>query len=436
MKSRVEILENTQIGIEFEFFTELTDKQAKKSLAKALGVQITIPMSPDKFNDPKPMVHSPVIPTQSVFKLEIDNSGGRKMKELITGPLPYYKFKKILLKMLDWIAENGWTTEKTGIHLNLNFNEKVLGLKRNMQHLNKFKFILDFDEEFIYKRFPTRRDNVYARSIKDITINNIFYNMSKASTVIAQQFKLPMIKYFGMNFLKTNDNYIEVRYLGGLGYEKMYKEIYEVYEHVIFSLYKVLKDPVMSDSNIRELRKIAEPFTKYYRVYKNPLLIPEIIPELLVTVDLVADFQVLKTHWETIRAKLFRLIVDGGVRKGHFNYDTDNGKFEIKNAKIEVSEINGYSLIACEINVLAENCDFEDCLINSSIIHNSNFKSGNEAHHTKIEDCVVSANNKFISSYIDNHNFLFNGEMEKCIMRSGIQGTNIVIDKETEVIKD
>jgi hypothetical protein len=373
---------------------------------------------------------------EPIFKLEIDNSGGRKMKELITGPLPYYTYKKVLLKMYNWISKNGWTTEKTGIHLNLNFNEKVLGLRRNMEHLNKIKFILDFDEEYIFKRFPSRKNNVYARSIKNITVNQIFFNLHDLSSVFAQQFNAPMVKYYGMNFLKTIDNYIEVRYLGGEDYETKYKDTMAVYEHVIFALYKVLKDPSMSQKNFKDLQEIARPYIKYYRVYRNPVLIPTIMPELLVTVDLSPDFEVIKTHWPNIKDKLFHLIIAGGVRKGHFNYNSDNQKFEIKEAKIDAADVNGYTLINCKVNALVENCEFESCEVNSSIVHNSIFFEDNKVEHTKIEDCVVHRGNTFIKSYVDNHDFMFNGELISSIFRSGLKGTDMKFDNKTEIIED
>ena len=435
-KNRIDVLENTKIGIEFEFFSELTDKQIQKSLSRELGVKIVVPMSADKFGELVPMVHGPIIPTESVFKLEADNSGGRKMKELITGPLSFYKFKKVLIKTLDWISENGWTTEKTGIHINLNFNHLSLGLNNKMRHLNVLKFILEYDESFIYKRFPERKNNVYARSIKDISINNIFLNLTDSKSLQSEQFKVPNIKYFGVNFLKLIDDYIEVRYMGGRDYEKKFKEIYEIFEYTVFKLYNTLKHPNLSEKNIKSLHKSASRFIKFQRAYKDPIMVPTVLPNLLVTSDLSADFEVLKSQWSRIRDKLFYLIIVCGVESGHFNYNSDNGEFEIKDAKIETSELDGYTLITSEINALVRNCSFSECIVKGSIIEDSIFYGGNEVEHTKIKDTVVQRDNIFKSSYIENNDTLFNGELIQCIVRSGVLGGNVIKDKETEIIED
>ena len=434
--TRIDILENTQIGIEFEFFSELKDKQVQKSLGNELGVKIVIPRSADEFGKPKPMVHSPVLPSETVFKLEIDNSGGRKMKELITGPLPFYKFKRVLLKTLNWIEENGWTTEKTGIHINLNLNHLALGLKTSMRHLNSLKFILDYDENFIYKKFPLRKGNVYARSIKDISVNNIFYNLRDAKSLSSTQFKVPTVKYYGINFLKLADDYIEIRYMGGRDYEKQYKDIYDVYEYTIFQLYKALDKPELSKKNIKDLHKLSSRFIKFQRAYKDPMMIPTVLPNLLVTSDLSAEFEVLKTQWSKIRDKLFHLIIMAGVEKGHFNYNSDTTEYEIKGADIKTSDLNGYTIISSDVNAMVENCNFSDCKIDGSIILHSIFYDGNEVTHTKIEECVVKRNNIFKESYIDNKEVIFNGEMENCIVRSGVLGTDAKHDDKTEIIKD
>ena len=434
--SRIDILENTQIGVEFEFFTSLDDKQIQKSLERHLGVKIAVPKSADTFGKLKPIVHSPIIPTESVFKLELDNSGGRQMKELITGPLPFYKFKKILIKTLNWINENGWTTEKTGIHINLNFNHLALGLRTGIQHMNVLKFILEFDEDFIFKRFPTRKDNMYARSIKDITISNIFSNLVNKKSISSMQFKTPTIKYFGFNFLKLVDDYIELRYMGGREYEKQYKDIYEVFEYTVFKLYDTLNKPMLSQDNIDLLHKISTRFIKFQRVYKDPLMLPNILPDLLVTSDLSAEFEILKTQWGKIRDKLFHLIIVCGVEKGHFNYNSDNSEYEIKDANIISSDLNGYTVISSDVNALAENCNFADCKITGSIIEHSIFHSGNEVDNTKINECAVKKDNKFTSSYIDNEEVIFNGELVKCIVRSGILGADVIKDDNTEIIKD
>jgi len=125
-----------------------------------------------------------------------------------------------------------------------------------------------------------------------------------------------------------------------------------------------------------------------------------------------------------------------GVEKGHFNYNSDTTEYEIKGADIKTSDLNGYTIISSDVNAMVENCNFSDCKIDGSIILHSIFYDGNEVTHTKIEECVVKRNNIFKESYIDNKEVIFNGEMENCIVRSGVLGTDAKHDDKTEIIKD
>ena len=166
LQHKYEILSSSKVGIEFEFFTELRDKELSREISKLLGKKVIIPVTIVGLDDKdKGTYHSDIEPTSTLFKLEKDFSGGKDMFELITGPLAYEESRIIIIKMLQWIKSNGWTTEKCAIHLNVSFNEFKTKLRYSLMNLNVLKFILGFDEEFIYSRFPERRDNVYAKSI-------------------------------------------------------------------------------------------------------------------------------------------------------------------------------------------------------------------------------------------------------------------------------
>jgi uncharacterized protein YcbK (DUF882 family) len=71
-----------------------------ESLSKLLGKKVVL----------SSRYHSKIPVTQDTFKLEPDYSGGSKMNELITGPMPYAEAMPVLIKVLRWIDENGWTT--------------------------------------------------------------------------------------------------------------------------------------------------------------------------------------------------------------------------------------------------------------------------------------------------------------------------------------
>ena len=72
---------------------------------------------------------------------------------------------KQLIKVLKWIKENGYTNDRCGIHFNISFNDEKMG-SSFLTRLNRLKFILDFDEDKIWKDYPNRKNSVYAKSIK------------------------------------------------------------------------------------------------------------------------------------------------------------------------------------------------------------------------------------------------------------------------------
>ena len=90
---RSQILSSAVLGFEFEFFSEMVRGRIVDSLSKLLGKKIILS---NKY-------HSKIPVSADTFKLEPDYSGGSKMNELITGPLPYAEAIPVLIKVLKWL---------------------------------------------------------------------------------------------------------------------------------------------------------------------------------------------------------------------------------------------------------------------------------------------------------------------------------------------
>jgi len=160
--TKYDILTAAKVGIEYEFYSEKNSSSIVKELGRTLNKKIVIPTNSDAFNkEEKGKYHSEIETTASMFKLEKDFSGGKDMRELITGPMTYEDARLGIIKTLEWIRENGWTDKKCSIHLNISFNPFLVKLKNEITHLDTLKFILSFDEKFIYDRFPERKNSVY-----------------------------------------------------------------------------------------------------------------------------------------------------------------------------------------------------------------------------------------------------------------------------------
>lgn len=107
--------------------------------------------------------HSDFVPCDKVFKIEPDMSGGKGLVELVTGPIPYRNARVIIIKMLDWIEANGYTSDRASIHLNMSFQTEYLEDPIMVSKMNVLKFILEFDEQQVYNFFPERENSTYAK---------------------------------------------------------------------------------------------------------------------------------------------------------------------------------------------------------------------------------------------------------------------------------
>ena len=101
LQQKYEILASSKVGVEFEFYTELRQRDLAKDLSKALGKKVIVPVVIKGLGEEeKGNYHSDIEPTANMFKLERDFSGGKDMYEMITGPLAYEEGRIIIIKIL------------------------------------------------------------------------------------------------------------------------------------------------------------------------------------------------------------------------------------------------------------------------------------------------------------------------------------------------
>lgn len=432
--NKQDILDASRIGFEIEFYSKLKPIQIARLLSNEIETRVALPYNVDEFNKKKLKYHTAVEPTANIFKLEIDNSGGKDMKELITGPLAYNDAKRILIKTLNWIEKNGWTNERTSIHLNISFNEYKIKMPIKLSKLHKINFLLDIDENFIYSKFPERKNNVYARSIKDIFIFNTFYSVKNPS-ILPSIFKVPNVKYYGINFLKLPKEYLEIRYLGGKNYHKKIKEILEINDYLILTLYNCLFKNILTKENTKKLNEITKNIKILNCSYNKPENFKLYFPKIKVYSDLQYHEEILKSQWLNFRDKLFELIIKGKLEEGNFNFDSDLNKYQLKNGKINGVDLNGFEFFNCEVSGHLENCEFFDCKLNNAIITNSIFSSNNEIINSKIEESPLFSSNTVENSFINNKKLVINCKVKDGVIRSGIKGNFAKISNSTEIIE-
>lgn len=416
-----------KIGFEFEFYSNLKRKKIANSLSKILRKKILV------FDD----YHSNFKPTKDIFKLERDYSGGSKMVELITGPLYYFESIPILIKILKWIEENGYTDKKCAFQFGISIDDSNYINIPSFKHLNILKFILGFDENFIYKRFPERKDLLYAKSIKKIIPLNKFVDFSTLTTIDENLFKVPLDKNMGINFLKLSEGYLEVRYIGGSDYQKKYSSIKEIIDYIInYTIETLQSNKEYSNNDFRILKELLNDVYKNASAFNNYQTFQKKYSNIILMINLKSELETIKTHFLNIRDELYYLIINNNITEGIINYDSDIGKFQLKNIKTNKAyNLENCDIIESEISGILSNCRIFLSKINNSKLENCIIVSGNEIQNSKIINSEIMYNNILKDCYIDNKLKEINGEIDGGIIRSGNIGELAFLSEKTEIIK-
>lgn len=421
-ESNKDILLTAFCGIEFEFFSNHSVEVTASMLGELLGRKIRI----------EKKAHSDFQPSDKVFKLEPDMSGGAGLIEMVTGALPYTDARLIIIKMLNWITDNGYTTDRSGIHLNVSFDKNKVG-KNFITHMNTLKFILDFKEEQVYKFFPERRDLVYAKSIKYILPKNEMFNFDE-NHVSRMQFKYPDTKYYGVNFLKQEKGYLEFRYLGGKDYEKKTSTILHLLDNFLIQLWGVCVNPELTELNRLELKRIMAMMKPIYDLYRDHRNF-NIFKKIQFTLDLKQHDETIDMFWSSIKTQVVKLIAEGGMTEGFINYDTDRSKVQIKDGVLLGAHgLEGYEFVDCTFGGEAILSDFYRCKIKGSDLQRSNLYQSSHATGSKIQSCYTHSSCTLDDCYVFGTDSVFKGTMNAGIFREGSYSKQFASFNKTEIV--
>jgi hypothetical protein len=371
--------------------------------------------------------------------LEPDYSGGSNMVEFITGPLPYNEAMPVLIKVLNWIDEHGWTNDRCAFQFSVSFDKFRRDVKDKIENLDRLKFILGLDENLIYSKFGNRAKNVYAKSVKRVVPRNRFSMVENLTTIDPKMFKIPEDKYYGVNFSKIAKGYLEFRYLGNRDYQKKTKDIREIIDYIILYLYDLLSHRISgySKEDLKTLQSMMDKYSKVVRSFSNPDFFFRNFPDFHIFIDLKAFDENVKTYFPVIRDKIFDIIVEGNVTAGYFNYDTTTGRYQLKDARSrEALELKDLDLIMCDIkNGIIKNCNIYSSKIKSSSIEDSHIAGDTTVVSSKIKDSVVEFTNELEDCFIDCEGKNVNCKIVGGVFRAGNLGENSEVSPETLKVK-
>jgi hypothetical protein len=427
---KVNALAAAVVGFEFEFYSSLTRGRTAEAISKLVNKKVEVS---EKY-------HSNVPVTADKFKLEPDYSGGNNMMELITGPLPYVEAVPILIKILKWIDENGWTNDRSAFQFSVSFDKNRRDIKQPLQSLDRLKFVLGMDENKIYSRFGNRNNNVYSKSIKKVVPRNRYMVLENIKTIDPKMYKVPGDKYYGVNFEKLEKGYLEFRYLGGKDYQKKISEIREVMDYVILYLYDILstRSSNYTKEDLEKLQGMMNDYSKVSKCFTNPELFLRYFPDFHVFVDLKGYDENLRTYFPLIRDKIFDLVIEGGVKDCYFNYDTSTGRCQVKDARIRnAMEICDMDIISCDIKSSnVTRCSVYDSKIKKSIVKDCYMARGTKVIDSKFEDSSAEVTNTLDNCYINCKEKSINCKIVGGVFVDGILGDFSEVSKETQKTKN
>lgn len=418
-------LKLAKVGFEFEFY--MKDLSYYKTL-EILNKELS-PVKVWGFRQ----YHSNFTPDKDNFKIEPDLSGGSNMVELVTGPLDFFDAKYYLVKIINFIQNYGYTNEKCSVHFNLSFSDE----NKNLNDTNILKLILNIDEEEIYRAFPSRKGNIYAKSVKKIIPYKEYDFFNIPISVVKNNMRLPNDKYYGINFLHVNSDKdsqrLEFRYIGGKDYEKNIGQLIYFLERFIITVY----DSIDVEFNSEDINKLEGYLEENISSYKNLSKYDNFIvefPTIQLQIDQDGNYDIISAYYEKIYNKIFSLVDSTeDLQECILNYVTSTQIMEVVDARIKsTSTIKNFELINCQVEGIFEDCFFVGSEVRNSQVSKSKLQH-TEAINSKILNCNVEASTLENCYFMDGY---LNGDMQGGVYRSGRLGPFATMDSEVKVVTD
>lgn len=210
------------------------------------------------------------------YKVETDNDN---QVEVISETMTLSDALENIDEMLDYIGNNGWTNDKSGMHVSISSD------KWKNTPFNVLKFFTLLNVDYLVKDiFPPRTHvgdlfDIYISDRKKALIHDYLINEPSLSTAISKLFKMMEAdakkqmsgKFQSIKFddYETMNGRIELRYFGGEGYEsrddEIKKKIYEAI-YVMELSYGDLFDREYKKSFIKLLNTIVDRFSEFNTV--------------------------------------------------------------------------------------------------------------------------------------------------------------------------
>ncbi len=360
-----------------------------------------------------------------------------------TAFLSYRDSRLVLINLLKWIERNGNTDKRNNLFVDMKFLDNVSGPFQGtlfnkgitIDKINKLKLILDFDEEYVYKNFPSRRHGFNSKSITRFNLNQKF--IPKEDSVVDPKFySIPNTMDSGINFETLNEGFLRLQYIGGKDYEKKSIEILEIMDQFCVLSWNSVVNPIFTQENIKKFENLVEKNKKIRESYMDYELFSKNYPNIVFTVDLQSNKKTLQTYYESIREIIYEFLTNTEFKgELEMNYDSTLRVIQIKDAKLRAIKIDKIEFINCDLEYgTYTDCDFYQCRLLDCLTNRCNLFLDSEATRCKMINCVVNRTSTLANCEFYGENGVMNGIMAGGIFKDAGIGVHANIDSSVLVI--
>ena len=158
-------------------------------------------------------------------------------------------------------------------------------------------------------------------------------------------------------------------------------------------------------------------------------------PEVVLLANLIEEERVLDTIYPYVRDRIFNLMSECEIKKGYINYNSDNGKIQLKDAIIEKCYvIDGIDIFDCEITGTIINCDIFSSKIKNAEIFSSNLFDSSKANNCYVYNSYINSSSIITDCTFEGNLAILSGKMENGTLISGKVSEKAKISEGTTVL--
>ena len=353
------------------------------------------------------------IPT-SLIGLNI-NKRQDSVIELTTDFLDYRIAKQVLSKFYDWILFKARTNKKTHFIVDIKFDDTKKGpfigtmfnTGMTIDKINKFKFILGFNEYLAYKYFPAAKNGNYTKSIYNFKPSQ--KHIPKKEFVIdPKNYLIPDTTYCGITFETLKEGFIRMKYICGENYANKVSESIELINLFIINSRTSCANEEYTKNMLEKFKTKMTYYEDIREAYFNYSMFLAKFKNIKLTVNLIDNQIVIDSYYPVLRDGIFDILANIHIKEDtelEINYDSTISVFQIRRANISVKTLINIEFIECEIeNGKFIGCDFYESKLSNVSLDQCNLFLSTTAKDSKIvnsfcnrttelENCETSGDN-------------------------------------------